>query len=140
MATNKEPIFLNAPLHGFAVIDNAQGTTAEDLFTVGADGGAITNIVATSTDSSAVTIVLSISVGTNTNVIGEVTIPAGSGTNGTANPVNVLTNVGLTGINQNDGSMVLGDGGRLVVNAKAAVTAATQINITATGANYTAST
>jgi len=138
MATNKNTIFLNSVIQTAGEIDNAQGTATEIIFTPGSDAGAITNLVATSTDTSAVILVVSINDGTNTNVVGEVSIPAGSGTNGTANPVNVLTNVGMTGNNQNDGSMLIGPNATLVINAKVAVTAAKVLSITATGGSYTA--
>ena len=138
MATNKDPFFLNTIIQTNGEIDNAQGTTTEVIFTPGADGGAVTNLVATTTDTSSVTLVISVNDGSSTNVVGEVTIPAGSGTDCTSLPVNVLTNVGMTGNNQNDGSMLLGPSSTLVINAKSAVTAAKVLSITATGGSFTA--
>ena len=136
MATNKNPIFLNSVFSKNVEIDNAQGTTSEIVFTAGADGGAITNLSATTTDTAAVIVVLTMNDGTQVNVIGEVTVPAGSGTDGTAATKNLLDSTVLAGVLQTDGSLVIGANAALSVAAKAAVTATKILSVASAGGSY----
>lgn len=136
MATNKNPIFLNSVSQDSSQIDNAAGTTPVTVFTAGGDGGAITNIIATTTDTSAVTLVVSVDDGTTTNVIGEILVPAGSGTDGSSVSVNVLDPIKLAGALQADGSLLMGPTASLDIGAKSAVTAATIVSIVTIGGSY----
>ena len=138
MATNKNPIFLNSVSSKCAEIDNAQGTTPEVIFTAGSDGGAIMNLTATSTDTVDATVVLTIDDGTQVNVIGEVSVPFGSGTNDVAVTVNLLDSTALPGVLQNDGSLVVGASATLSVAVKSTVSATKVVSITCVGGSYSA--
>lgn len=138
MATNKDPIFLNTVATANVSIANADGTTDQDIFTAGADGGAVTNLSATTTDTSAVIAVLKVNDGSTDIVIGEVSVPAGSGTDGSSPTVNLLSATALPGVLQADGSLALGANAILSVAAKSAVTAAKTFDVMAVGGSYSA--
>ena len=136
MATNKQPFFFNSISGTEVEINNSDGTALQAVFTAGTDGGAVTNLTATTTDTSDVIAVISRTVGAQTNVIGEVIVKAGSGTDGATPTTNLLDVTALNGVLLNDGSLPLGVSGVLSVNAKSAVTAATVLSISAIGGSY----
>lgn len=136
MATNKNPIFLNSILSTNIEIDPADTTVAQVIFTAGADGGSVTNLSATTTDTAAVTVVLTLNDGTQTNVLGEVVVPSGSGTNGTTPAKDLLDAVALPGVLQADGSLIIGASAVLSVAAKATITAATVLSVSSAGGSY----
>lgn len=138
MPTNKDPIFLNSVLTKNKQIVNADGTALFVMFTGGADGGAVTQISAATDDTSAVIVVLTISDGTASLVVGEVTVPAGAGTDGSTPAKNLLDASALPGLLQADGSLVMGPAATLSVAAKSAVTAAKVLNVTTLGGQYDA--
>jgi hypothetical protein len=136
MATNKQPIFLNAVISSNNEIVNADGTSTSVVYTAGSDGGSITNLTATTDDTVDVIVVLSSNDGAQINVLGEVTVTAGAGTDGATPAVNLLDATAMPGVFQNDGSYVLGASETLLVNAKSAVTAAKVLSISAKGGSY----
>jgi hypothetical protein len=138
MATNKQPIFLNSVVSSNVEILNADGTGTKTIYTAGTDGGGITNLTATTTDTSDVIVVLSSNDGAQINVLGEVTVAAGAGTDGATAAVNLLDAVAMPGVFQNDGSYIMGSSETLLVNAKSAVTAAKALSISAKGGSYSA--
>jgi len=138
MTTNKAPIFLNTVSSANVSIANGDGTTQKNALVAGADGAAVTNLNATSTDTASKIVVLKINDGSTSIVVGEVTVPAGSGTNGTAPAVNLLDDVAMPGLLQADGSLILGAGCTLTLGVKAAVTAAKTIDINVQGGQYAA--
>lgn len=138
MATNKNPIFLNAVIGKTLAIANADGTTEQTVYAAGADGGAITNMVASTDDTSDVTVVISIDDGTLSVPIGEVVVPAGAGTDGSTPAKDLLDAAKMPGLFQADGSLILGASTELHVNPKSAVTAAKTLNVAAAGGSYSA--
>ena len=138
MSTNKNPIFLNLVTIINQSIANADGTTPKIVFTATADGGAVTKCSATTTDTSAVIAVLTVSDGTTTVTLGEVTVPAGAGTDGSTPAKNLLDSAAMPGAFQEDGSLVLGNAATLSINAKVAVTAAKTLDISTQGGQYAA--
>lgn len=138
MTTNKAPIFLNTVESANVSLANADGTTQKSALVAGADGAAVTNLSATSTDSADKTVVIKIDDGSTSVVVGEVVVPDGSGTNGTDPAVNLLSASALAGLLQADGSLLLGAGCTLTVGAKVAVTAAKVVDIHVQGGQYAA--
>ena len=136
MATNKSPIFLNSIVTLCASINTAFGTGSKTILTAGSDGGGVTNLSATTDDTSDVIAVLKMNDGSTTVVIGEVTVPAGAGTDGTTPAKDLFDAEAMPGILQADGSLLLGPSAILTVNAKVAVTAAKTLDITSTGGQY----
>jgi len=135
MATNTNPIFLRTIVSPAIQIIDADASAQKTVFSAGVDGGAITNLTATSSDSVDVIIIVSLNDSVQTNIIGEVNVPAGSGTDGTLPAINLLDSTKIT-LLQNDGSVLLGSGAALEVNAKTTVTAATTIFVTALGGSF----
>lgn len=136
MTTNKDPIFLNSVVTSNNSIANGDGTALQEVLTAGADGGAVTLMSATTTDTSDVTAVLTLNDGTTAVIIGEVTVPAGAGTDGATPAKNLLDNVAMPGALQADGSLVMGPTAVLSVSAKVAVTAAKTLDVAAAGGQY----
>ena len=138
MATNKLPIFLNTVTTNNVSILPADTTVDQDLVTAGADGASVTNLTATTTDTSAVIVVIKVNDGTTDLIIGEVTVPIGSGTNGTAPTKNLLDAIAMPGVLQEDGSLLLGATAILSVAAKSTITTAKTLDISAVGGSYSA--
>lgn len=136
MTTNKDPIFLNSVETSNNSIANSDGTDLQTVLTAGADGAAVTLMSATTTDTSAVIVVLTLSDGTTSIVIGEVTVPIGAGTDGSTPAKNLLDPLAMPGALQADGSLVMGPSAVLSVSAKSAVTAAKTLDVTALGGQY----
>lgn len=134
MATNKDPIFLNSVSTGNASFINGDGTSPKVVFTAGADAGAVLRLSATSTDVGAVIVVLAVSDGTLSVVIGEVTVPITAGTDGTTPATNLFDVGAMPGVFQADGSLALGPTATLSVNMKVATTGT--VAITAQGGQY----
>lgn len=137
MATEKNPTFLNTIATPAVQFLNADGTATKTVLLAGADGGAVTDLTATTDDTSAVIIVLSLNDGVTTNILGEITVLAGSGTDGATLPTNLLDPAIITFL-QNDGSILLGPAATLLANAKVAVTATKTVYVTAMGGSYSA--
>jgi len=137
MATNKNPIFLNTIVNNALQFIDSDGTADKTVQLAGADGAAVTDLVGTSTDTADVIMVLSLNDGALSNIIGEITIPLGAGTDGATPPVNLLDAAILQNL-QNDGSLLLGPAASLTIAPKAAVTATFTVFVTATGGSYTA--
>lgn len=134
MANNK-PAFPIEPRTTGINLNNASGTATSNLFTAGANGALIDSISVVSTDTSAVIVVLSVDDGTLDNLIGEVTIPIGAGTDGSTPAVNLLDAAALPFL-QSDGGLPLGPTDILKIAAKVAVTATKQVDFRAFGGDF----
>lgn len=137
MARNKDPIFLGSVEAIVQSFNNADGTGAKDLIAAGADGAAVTNLSAVSTSSVAETAVLELDDGATTVRLGEVSIPAGAGTDDATATKNLLDGAQLPGVLQADGSLLLGAGATLSVKMKVAVTSGV-VEVAAQGGQYAA--
>lgn len=135
MATNKDPIFLNSLVSKNQSIAVGDTTTAFVMFTAGDDGGAVTKLTASTTDTSDIVVELTVNDGTTTVVVGEVTVPASSGTNGSLPIKNLLDIAALPGLLQVDGSLVLGPAATLSVAAKATLSTGV-LNVATQGGQY----
>lgn len=135
MVANVDPIFLKDTDNPLVAINNASGTTVQQIFTATADGGAVTELTAVSDDTSIVIITIGINDGSTSFPIGEVSIPAGAGTDGTT-PAKNLLDATVIPILDADGSIILQAAYVLEVNAKVAVTATKTVNIAGVAGNY----
>lgn len=136
MSTNKNPIFLASVASSNIQLDAADTTVAKTIFTAGADGGAITNLSATTDDTTAITVVVSSNDGAQTNVLGEVIVLPGAGTDGSTPAKNILDAVAFPGVLQADGSLVVGANTVITVAAKVTITAAKVLSLSAVGGSY----
>lgn len=108
-----------------ARLQNSDGTNFVQLMAAGALGSKIETISCTTDDTSNVILQFCVTVAAVDYILGEVTVPLGSGTNGTAKAVNILNATDLPWV-RNDGInnyMYLENGETLKVKAKTAVTA-----------------
>lgn len=134
MANNKA-IFQIQPRSAAVKRVNSDGTATVALFTAGENGALIDNVSVVSTDTVAVILVLSLDDGTLETLIGEVSIPAGSGSDGSSPVKNLLDAVALPFL-QSGGGLPLGANDVLKIAAKVAVTATKQLDIRAYGGDY----
>lgn len=135
MVANVDPIFLKTTKNPLKSIVNADGTAIQQIFTAGADGGAITQLTATSDDTSTVIVVIGINDGTSSFTIGEVSVPAGAGTDGATKAVNLLESTRVPLVDA-DGSIIMQANYILEVNAKTTVTATKTLTISGVGGDY----
>lgn len=135
MAANTDPIFLLSTLNPAVLINTASGTALQTIMTAGSEGGALTELIATSTDTSAIIVEMHINNGTTSFKIGEVIVAAGSGTDGSTAAVNLLNSTSIPIVDA-DGAIILQGTYIFQVNAKVAITAATALHITGVGGNY----
>lgn len=136
MATNENPIFIKTVSSPATQFTSADTTIGKAVFTAGPEGGAVMNLNATSSDSATIIAQLSVNDGVLTNIIGEVTIAIGAGTDGATPAVNLLDPDQIR-LFQNDGSLLLGPNASLEVNCRATMTTGT-LAITAGGGSYSA--
>ena len=127
MAANTDPVFPLTPRTSPVTILTADGTTKKTLVTAGANGSRLDQIRVCSDDTAQVILQFftSIDGGTTWAILGEVIVPAGSGTNGSALWVEALDALNAENAMALQAAEVLG------VAAKSAVTAAKTVTITA---------
>lgn len=128
MAT--KPSFPGTPV-GYAVkLQAADSTTFKDFITGPTGGVMLGRVRAASDDTNAVILQFALNISAVDYVLGEVNVPAGSGTNGTTPWVDVLAQLNL------DDAMNLIAAHKLRVRAKTAVTAAKTIDLVAEGGQF----
>ena len=129
------PIYPDTIKNVGLIVENADGTTAQDLITAGANGSRIDSIAVTSDDTSAVILVVNYNDGTTDHVIAQITIPPASGTDGATPPVSLLNAVDMPFLGE-DLSFYLEATDKITIAAKVAVTAAKKVTLVATYGNY----
>lgn len=135
MAANTTPIFPLTVQTSAAAIVNADGTGEKTLVTAGANGTRIDAVSITSTDTAAVTLTVLVHDGTTSYAVGEIAVPAGSGTNGSAPAIKGLSAEFLPWLDAS-GSLFLKTGWSLRVAAKAAVMSARTVAVVAFSGDY----
>ena len=137
MPANTNPIFKAIPRTEAVALANANGTTSVLLFAADTKNGSIIEAIgATTTDTSAVEIDLTLFDGTNSFPLGSATIPVGAGTNGGTTPaVDVLNATDLPWL-RSDLILILAAGWSLKVAAHAAITSGKVATVFALGGDY----
>lgn len=135
MPANTSPIFPLVVQTSAATIVNADGTAEKALVTAGANGTRIDAVSITSTDSAAVTLAVRVNDGTTSYAVGEIAVPAGSGTNGSAPAIQGLSAGSLPWLDAS-GSLFLKAGWSLRVAAKAAITSTKTVTLVAFSGDY----
>lgn len=128
MAT--KPSFPGTPVVYPVKLQNADGTGFKDFLTSPTGGVMLGRIRVASDDTAAVVLQFAYNVSATDYVLGEVSIPAGAGTNGTTPWVDVLAQLNL------DDAINLPAASKLRVKAKTAVTAAKTIDLVAEGGQF----
>ena len=133
MVASVDPIFPDGPKNIASVITAADTTNKIVALTAGTDSSIIVSLSAVSFDASDMVLVVSINTGAAIRVIGSVTVPALSGSDGTVAPLNVFTKANIPSL-QSDNSFVLQTGHTLEVNAL--VTVGGNVDITGIAGDY----
>jgi hypothetical protein len=130
--------FIAAPKTPVAAFVNGDGTGFKTLMTGGSLGSRVDSLIATTTDASNASIVqLAIQVSSVDYVLGEVSVPAGSGTNGTAKSVALLNPTDIPGLAYTEGGAVfLAAGSLLRARVKTAVAGANTLQIVGAAGDY----
>ena len=135
MPANTAPIFPLVVQTSAATITNADGTGEKTLVTAGANGTRIDVVSITSTDTAAVMLTVLVHDGTTSYAVGEIAVPAGAGTNGSALAVKGLSLAFLPWLDAS-GSLFLKAGWSLRVAAKAAITSTKTVTLVAFSGDY----
>lgn len=130
MAMNTSAPFPDGVEQAILLIENGDGTGAQDLVTGDADGTKIDQLFATTDDTADVELYILVTDGTATQYIGRVTVPDGSGYNGTDGIFDILDELGLSAIWLKDADW------KIQVAAQTAVTAAKKCWVHAVGQTY----
>jgi hypothetical protein len=127
---NVFPTLPRMPRKGLGQVLNATGTASVTIVTAGANGNKVVNLVATSTDTAAQTITVSLVRSATTFPLATTAIPANSGNANGIAPVDLLAVIPNLARDQ-DGQpyLFMESGDTLVVNAGAAITSGKAISI-----------
>lgn len=119
---------IRTPTASFA---NADGTAFKTLLTAGASGSRVDTLIGTNTDTiNAYVVQLAIQVSGVDYVLGEVNIPIGSGTNGSAKSVAMLNATDIPGLAYTEnGAIYLATGASLRGRCKTTVAGANTVQI-----------
>ena len=130
------PIFPDTIQNAALDIENADGTTAQDLLTAGTNGSRINSISATSDEPTAdIELTINYNDGTTDYIIGSVTIPALAGIDGTVPPVSILNAIDMPFLAE-DLSYYLAGADKITIAAQTAVTSSQKIQLVATYGDY----
>jgi hypothetical protein len=118
--------------------ENADGTSFKTLLTAGVGGTRVDTLIGTNTDTaSAYVVQLAVTKSAVDYVIGEVNIPIGSGTNGSAKSVAMLNPTDIPGLTYTEnGALFLGSGVVLKARVKTAVSGSFKVQITGVAGDY----
>lgn len=123
--------FIATPKTPVVAFVNADGTSFKTVMTGAALGSRIDSLVASNSDATNPYVLqLAIQVSGVDYVIGEVTLPAGSGTNGAAKAVSLLNTADIPALIVSEGSALwLASGASLRVRPKTAISGATTVQV-----------
>lgn len=136
MATT--PQFIASAKTPTAAIVNGTATAFLDIMTAGASGSRIDSLSVVNTDASnPYTIQLAVSKSGTDFEIGEVVIPAGAGTNGTAKAVAALNPTDVPMLTYTEaGALFLEAGAKLRARAKTTVSGVNALRFVGVGGDY----
>ena len=135
MPANTLAIFPNVPQTTGIAIVPADTTTEKTLVTAAVNGTRIDAISGVSSDTADRVVQLIMNDGANSFPLGEVTIPAGAGTNGTTKAKQVLNPVDLPWLDES-GAIFLKAGCKLNMKSEVTVTAAKQLTFVSFHGDY----
>ena len=129
------PIFPNVIKNAALDIENADGTTAQDLLTGGGNGSRLNSISVISDDTAAVVLQFFYNDLTTNFLIASVNVPTLSGTDGAAPAVSALNIIDMPFLG-NDLALYLEGADKITVAPIAAVTAAKKVSLVASYGDY----
>ena len=108
MALSNVPVLVQTPKIGLVQCVNADGTNPKTVVTPGTNGSKVTSLTVASNDTASRTFNIFITRSAANYLIGSVTVPAGSGNDGSTPSVNALTSALIPGLPvDNDGQPYL---------------------------------
>jgi hypothetical protein len=129
------PIYPGEIKNAALIIEPADTTTAQDLVTAGTNGARVNFISAVTDDTSDVDLIINYNDGATDHPIVLVTVPAGSGTDGTNAAVSILNATDMPFLGE-DLSYYLEAGDKITVAASATVTADKTVYLVASFGDY----
>jgi hypothetical protein len=140
MPVTATPIFPQTITTGVTQILPADTTTLKTLFTAGANGSKIDNILVTSTDTGAKDLQLVVTISAVDYIVGTFTVPANTGNTNSTVTLNALAHPQLFNAlnvdNNGNRCLFLATGAVLRVKSIATVTATRVISLIAQGGNF----
>lgn len=132
------PSFIATPRNPAVAFANADGTGFKTVFAAGTSGSRIDTLIGTNTDTGVATVVqLAILKNGVTYVVGEVTVPANAGTNGTVKSVAMLNPTDIPGLAYTEnGAVYLETLCALQARCKVAVAGVFAVQIVGVGGDY----
>lgn len=132
------PQFVATPRNPTGSVVNANGTNFQTIFTAGASGARIDSVFATNTDvANAYIVQVAVQKSGVDKPLGEVTIPAGAGTNGAAKSVALLNETDLPAIAYcESGALFLEAGCSLRVRTKSTVSGSNSVDFVGVAGDY----
>lgn len=132
------PSFIATPQNPVAEFVNADATSFKTLYTAGSNGGRVDSLFATNTDTSnAYVVQLALQKSGVDYVLGEVNVPLGSGTNGTAKSVAMLNATDIPGLAYTEsGALYLASGVSLRARPKTTVSGSFKLQIVGAAGDY----
>jgi hypothetical protein len=132
------PSFIASPQTPTGQFENADGTSFKTLYTAGSSGGRVDTLIATNTDTVAAYVVqLALQISRVDYVIGEVSVPIGAGTNGSAKSVAMLNQTDIPGLAYTEsGALYLASGVALRARVKTTVSGSFKVQIVGAAGDY----
>lgn len=129
------PIFPDTIKTSDLFIEPADTTTLQDLVTAGADGARVSSISCTSDDTAAMIVQLWHYDGTTAHLLGSVSVPTLSGTDGTNPSVSILNQTDMPFLGD-DLAFMLEATDKLQASVVATVTTAKKVTLVASYGDY----
>jgi hypothetical protein len=139
VAVTATPIFPQTIRNAVLTLNNASAETVTVLYTGGANGSKIENLLVTSTDTSARDISLYFVISSTDYLVGTISIPATSGSVDSVPTVNLLASANLPGLARDANGnpyLYVGSTTSLAVGALTTITSGKQIQFIAQGGDY----
>jgi len=136
---SSSPSFAVTPKAGLVQIVNADASNQKSVLAAGASGTKVTGLLVSSDDTSARVLQISILRSAVNYVLGSVSVPAASGTDGSTPALDLLKSTLIPGLPvDNDGQhyLLMESGDTLQVKSLATVTSAKTIHVAAIGAEF----
>jgi hypothetical protein len=134
---SSNPSFVGTVRTPCAQIANGDATGFKTLMAAGANGSRVDLLGVTNSDAANPYVLqLAIQKGGTDYVIGEVTVPTGAGTNGTAKAVNLLNSADLPQVDNTVQVLYLESGATLRARSKTTVSGVNTLNIVGNGGDY----
>lgn len=129
------PIFPGSIINHALELDSADTTALVDFITAGSKGTRVNSISAVSDDTADINLILYYNDGSSDFKLGRITIPAGSGTDGTNPPISILNATSFPFLGE-DLSYYIKTGGKLRVSALATITATKKLHLVSICGDY----